>query len=298
MGGILGGMSISGARPLIGVTCYRQKTQWWSWDRDAALVPGAYLDMVVAAGGWPILIPPVAGNEAANDFSKEDGEPGGDGVGDPGVRAALTESVDAVLDAVDGLLVIGGGDVSARRYGQQPDERNGGTSEWRDDLEFQLLDAALDRDLPLLAICRGHQVLNVLLGGTLVQQLPDILGCTVHQPQAGAFGNVTVRTEPTTHVHRLMGAQADVRCSHHQAIDSLGDSLLVSARSDDGVIEAVEVLGRSFAVGVQWHPEESGDVRLFGGLVSAARLASDARAHTSPGAPATQSDRQPPEEQS
>ena len=283
MDGILGGMSISGARPLIGVTCYRQKTQWWSWDRDAALVPGAYLDMVVAAGGWPVLIPPGAGTAA-------DGAAGGD----PGVRAALTESVDRVLDALDGLLVIGGGDVSARRYGQEPDDRNGGTSEWRDDLEFQMLDAALDRDLPLLAICRGHQVLNVLLGGTLVQQLPDALGSTMHQPGAGAFGKVTVHAEPTTHVHRLLGARSEVLCSHHQAIDVLGDSLLVSARSDDGVIEAVEVLGRTFAVGVQWHPEESGDVRLFDGLVAAARAARAPRTASASGVAAVpQPDRQP-----
>ena len=260
-------MSISGARPLIGVTCYRQETRWWSWDRDAALVPGAYLDMVVAAGGWPVLIPPGAGTAA-------DGAAGGD----PGVRAALTESVDRVLDALDGLLVIGGGDVSSRRYGQEPDDRNGGTSEFRDEVELRLVEAALDRDLPLLAICRGHQVLNVLLGGTLVQQLPDLLGTTRHQPAAGAFGEVTVHPEPATIVHRLLGDEATVLCSHHQAVDVLGESLLVSARSDDGVVEAVEVLGRTFAVGVQWHPEENGDIRLFVGLVDAARTVQGRRA--------------------
>lgn len=245
------------ARPLIGVTSYRQDTRWWSWDRDAAVVPGAYLDMVVAAGGWPVLVAPVGG-----------------AAGDLGAGAAVVASaVDPVLDALDGLVLIGGGDVSARRYGQEPDPRDGGVSDHRDELEFQLLDAALDRDLPVLAVCRGHQVLNVLLGGTLVQHLPDVLGSARHQPRAGAFGAVTVRTEPSTHVHRLLGREADVRCSHHQAIDRLGESLLVAARSDDGVIEAVEVLGRTFAVGVQWHPEENGDVRLFTGLVDAARLA-------------------------
>jgi putative glutamine amidotransferase len=145
-------------------------------------------------------------------------------------------------------------------------------SQFRDELELQLLDAALERDLPVLAICRGHQVLNVLLGGTLVQQLPDLLGSTRHQPRAGAFGDVTVVTEPGTIVHRLLGERPVVQCSHHQAVEELGDSLLVSARSDDGVIEAVEVLGRTFAVGVQWHPEECGDVRLFAGLVEAARV--------------------------
>jgi len=251
--GILTGMTPPGARPLIGVTSYRQPTRWWSWDRDAAVVPGVYLDMVVAAGGWPVLVPPLA-----------------DGVVDDpaGVVAAIC---GPLVDAVDGLVVIGGGDVEAERFGQEPDPRNGGMSGFRDELELRLVEAALERDLPLLAICRGHQILNVLLGGTLVQQLPDLLGTTRHQPAAGAFGQVTVRPEPSTIVHRLLGDEAVVECSHHQAVDRVGESLLVSARSDDGVVEAVEVLGRSFAVGVQWHPEENGDVRLFAGLVDAAR---------------------------
>jgi putative glutamine amidotransferase len=255
-------MPSPGTRPLIGVTAYRQDTRWWSWDRDAALVPGAYLDMVTAAGGWPVLIPPMG--EAA--------------VGGPeGAAAIVGSALGPLLDALDGLLVIGGGDVSAGRYGQDPDPRNGGTSDFRDDLEFQLIGAAIDRDLPVLAVCRGHQVLNVLLGGTLVQQLPDVLGSSRHQPSAGAFGEVTVIPEPSTHVHRMLGDRAEVLCSHHQAVDALGESLLVSARSDDGVIEAVEVLGRTFVVGVQWHPEESGDVRLFAGLVEAAREAAGHR---------------------
>ena len=246
-------MTPPGARPLVGVTSYRQETRWWSRDRDAALVPGVYLDVVVAAGGWPVLFPPLTGGV----------------VDDP--AGAVAAIAGPLIDAVDALIVIGGGDVAAERFGQEPDSRNGGTSEFRDELELRLLEAALDRDLPLLAICRGHQVLNVLLGGTLVQQLPDLLGTSRHQPAPGAFGQVTVHPEPSTIVHRLLGDVVEVECSHHQAIDTLGDSLLVSARSDDGVIEAVEVLGRSFAVGVQWHPEENGDVRLVAGLVDAAR---------------------------
>ena len=254
-------MSEPSTRPLIGVTAYRQVTRWWSWDRDAALVPGVYLDMVVAAGGWPLMLPPLA-----------------DGVAEEGDAVAVARIAGTLMGALDGLVVIGGGDVSADRYGQQPDEGNGGMSQFRDELELQLLEAALEQDLPLLAICRGHQVLNVLLGGTLVQQLPDLLGSTRHQPSPGQFGEVTVEAEPGTIVQRLLGDHAVVQCSHHQAVDGLGESLLVSARSDDGVIEAVEVLGRTFAVGVQWHPEENGDIRLFGGLVEAAR---DCRARAS-----------------
>jgi len=252
-------MSRPGARPLIAVTSYRQDTRWWSWDRDAAVVPGLYLDMVVEAGGWPVLVPPV-----------------GDGVDDP--VATTASAVDPVLDAVDALVVIGGGDVSSARYGQDPDARNGGMNDRRDELELQLVDAAIDRDLPVLAICRGHQVLNVLFGGTLVQQLPDVVGSTRHQPAQGAFGEVTVHTEPGTHVQRLLGDSVDVLCSHHQAVDAVGESLLVSARSDDGVVEAVEILGRTFVVGVQWHPEEQRDLRLFAGLVEAARARRDGSA--------------------
>ena len=253
-------MTPPGARPLVGVTTYRQETRWWSWDRDAALVPGAYLDVVVAAGGWPVLLPPL-GEGAA---------------GDPDGAAAAVAG--PLVDAVDALVVIGGGDVSAERYGAVPDPRNGGTNPYRDELELCLLEAALERDLPVLAVCRGLQVLNVLLGGTLVQQLPDLLGTTRHQPAPGAFGDVTVRTEPSTIVRRLLGDETMVQCSHHQAVDAVGESLLVSARSDDGVIEAVEVLGRTFAVGVQWHPEEHGDTRLFAGLVDAARAVQARRA--------------------
>ncbi len=245
-------MSRPGRRPLIALTTYRQDTRWWSWDRDAAVVPGLYLDMVVEAGGWPVLVPPV-----------------GACVGD--AVDVTASAIGPVLDAVDGLVVIGGGDVASARYGQDLDGRNGGMNDRRDELELQLVDAAIDRDLPLLAICRGHQVLNVLFGGTLVQQLPDLLGSARHQPAAGSFGEVTVVTEPGTHVHRLLGERTEVLCSHHQAIDDVGESLLVSARSDDGVVEAVEVLGRSFVVGVQWHPEEQRDTRLFAGLVEAAR---------------------------
>ncbi len=253
-------MTPPGARPLVGVTTYRQETRWWSWDRDAALVPGAYLDVVVAAGGWPVLLPPL-----------------GDGAVDDPV-GAVAAVAGPLVDAVDALVVIGGGDVSARRYGETPDPRNGGTNEHRDELECRLLEAALDRDLPVLAVCRGMQVLNVLLGGTLVQQLPDVLGTTRHQPAPGAFGQVTVHTEPSTILRRLLGDATVVACSHHQAVDAVGESLLVSARSDDGVIEAVEALGRTFVVGVQWHPEETGDRRLFAGLVEAARAVQARRA--------------------
>ena len=237
-------MSQPGPRPLIGVTTYRQTTSWWAWERDAALVPGLYLDMVVQAGGQPLLIPPVAGDDAD-----------------------VAAGVVATVEALDGLVLIGGGDLDAARYGQAPDARAGGTNVDRDRVELGLLAAALERDLPVLAVCRGHQVLNVLLGGDLVQYLPDVVGTTAHQPRAGAFGSVAVRAEPGSVVAGALGDRFEVLCCHHQAIGILGRGLVVTATSDDGVVEAVELPGHRFVVGVQWHPEELRDARLFEAMI-------------------------------
>jgi gamma-glutamyl-gamma-aminobutyrate hydrolase PuuD len=236
----------AGPRPLIGVTTYRQITSWWAWERDAALVPGPYLDVVEEAGGQPVLIPPP-------------------GHTDPDRSAA----VDRLVSKLDGLVLIGGGDIEARRYGQEDDPRNGGTNPLRDEVEFQLLAAALDRDLPVLAVCRGLQVLNLFFGGDLVQQLPDLLGTSHHQPRPGAFGRVAVVAEEGSRVQRILGERFEVLCSHHQAVATVGENLAVTATSDDGVVEALEAVEYRFVVGVQWHPEETGDTRLFEALVGA-----------------------------
>jgi len=232
---------------------YRQVTSWWSWERDAALVPGAYLDVVEAAGGEALLVPP-RGEAVA---------PGG------------TDRYRRVVASLDGLVLIGGGDLDAARYGARPDPRNGGTSSRRDELEIGLATAALAHGLPLLAVCRGMQILNVTLGGDLVQQLPDLVGATRHQPGPGAFGPISVVTEEGSTVRRLFGSRTDVLCSHHQAIGRIGQGLVVTARSEDGVVEALELPGGRFVVGVQWHPEETGDLRLFEALVAAAAGATE-----------------------
>ena len=254
-GGILAGVPSTGSPPLVGVTTYRQVSSWWAWERDAALVPGSYLDVVEESGGQPVLIPPPAGSAAGN--------------GHRGARRD-TGRFDALVRSLDGLVLIGGGDLDADLYGQGPDPRNGGTDRRRDDLEMDLLAAALDRDLPVLAVCRGLQVLNVALGGDLVQHLPDLVGSTRHQPRPGAFGPVEVTTVEGSTVRPVLGERTDVLCSHHQAVGTLGDGLVVTARSDDGTVEAVELPGRDFVLGVQWHPEETGDTRLFEALVEAA----------------------------
>ena len=245
-------------RPLIGLSTYRQVTSWWSWERDAALVPGLYLDAVEAAGGQPLLLPP-----ARIPFPTAARAPGGG-------ADERSAGFGRLVSVLDGLVLIGGGDMGAVRYGQDPDPRNGGTSHQRDDLEIAVLEEALRRDLPVLAICRGAQVLNVGLGGDLIQQLPDLLGSTRHQPAPGAFGRVAIQTVEGSTVRRVLGERVEVLCSHHQGLSRLGRGLVVTAMSDDGVVEAVELPGRRLVIGVQWHPEESGDTRLFEALVDAA----------------------------
>jgi gamma-glutamyl-gamma-aminobutyrate hydrolase PuuD len=268
-------MSRPGPPPLIGITTYRQTTAWWAWQRDAALVPGTYLDLVVAAGGQPVLIPPGGGTREGG-LTDRGGEEGDD---DPSAGPA------SLLALLDGLLLIGGGDVASGRYGQPEDPRNGGTNERRDALELGLAAEALRLDLPLLAICRGHQLLNVLLGGDLVQHLPDVLGTEDHQPRPGGFSPISVATEPGTTVCAMVGERLDVLCSHHQAVGTLGRGVVVAARSADGVVEAVELPAHRFAVGLQWHPEESGDVRPFRALVDAARSARPCRVAAQSGSP-------------
>jgi putative glutamine amidotransferase len=249
-------------RPLIGVSTYRQVTSWWAWERDAALVPGAYLDMVAAAGGLPLLIPPPA--EPVDAPGVADHPPPG------------ADDLDRLVGALDGLVLIGGGDIDPARYGQVPDPHTGGINGSRDQLELGLVAAALARDVPVLAVCRGIQVLNVALGGDLVQHLPDVVGSTGHQPRAGSFGRTEVAAEPGSVVHGLLGARFEVLCCHHQALATLGRGLMVTATAGDGVVEAVELAGHRFVVGVQWHPEETGDSRLFEALIDEALGAADA----------------------
>lgn len=236
--------------PLIGVTTYVAEAAWGNWRRRAAVVPAPYYELVAAAGARPLLLPHCT--EA----------PGGTGAGAAEVVAAL-----------DGLVLVGGGDLDPAIYGRTAHPRTGGVDAERDRSERALLEAALAADLPVLAVCRGHQLLNVALGGTLHQHLPEVVGHRGHQPAGGAFEDVDVVTVPGTIAAAVLGEKATVRCSHHQAVDRLGAGLVVAAWSleqDPRVIEAIELPGHRFVVGVQWHPEEAADRRLFDALVAAA----------------------------
>lgn len=228
--------------PLVGITSYLERAAWGVWDQPAALIPQLYVDAVAAAGAVPVLLPP---------------QPTG------GVPEAL-------MARLDGLVVAGGPDVDPARYGARPHERTGAPHPPRDDWEFALVRAALAAGLPLLGVCRGLQVLNVALGGDLVQHLPDRIGEQSHQVAPATFHRRVVRTEPDSRLAGILGGQAEVLCYHHQAVDRIGTGLRPVAWSADGTVEALELPGARFALGVQWHPEaDPGDPRLFRSFVNA-----------------------------
>ena len=234
--------------PLIGVSTYVADVAWSNWERRAAVLPASYFELVAAAGGRPLLVPPTS--------TAPDGPEAG---------------ADQVVDVLDGLVLTGGGDVDPAAYGEDPDPEVGGVNPVRDASERALLAAALQADLPVLAICRGCQVLNVYLGGTLHKHLPDVIGNLDHRKVAMQLEDVDVATEPGTRTAAVFGPTTTVRCSHHQAIRDLGRDLVVTARAGDGVIEAVELPSAHFVLAVQWHPEEAMDQRPFDALIRAAR---------------------------
>lgn len=237
----------TGRRPLIGLTTYLEQAQTGVWDVPASFLPQVYFDAVTNAGGIAILLPP----QPVDD-----------------------EIAARVLEGLDGLIVTGGKDVDPARYGQERLLTTDEPRPDRDDWETVLLTKAIETGLPFLGICRGLQVLNVALGGTLHQHLPDVVGSERYSLGGGVFADNEVFVEPSTRVSGLLGEGETIvgKSYHHQAIDELGSNLYVSARSDDGTVQAVEVEGVPFGIGVQWHPEHTpGDLRLFAGLIEAAR---------------------------
>jgi putative glutamine amidotransferase len=233
--------------PLIGVTTYLERAQTGVWDVPASFLPKVYLDAVTDAGGIAVLLPP---------------------------QPVSREIARSVISALDGLIVAGGADVDPARYGQEAHPRTGAPRTDRDAWEDALLAEAIATELPFLGICRGAQVLNVALGGTLVQHLPDVVGTEKYQPAPAVFGEGEVTVEPGSRLEAALGGSQTlpVHFYHHQALDHVADGLTVTARSDDGVIEAVELDSVPFGLAVQWHPEENAaDRRLFAGLVEAAR---------------------------
>jgi putative glutamine amidotransferase len=179
--------------------------------------------------------------------------------------------VDETLGAIDGLLFPGGADLDPELYDQEPHDETFGVDSERDQVELHLLEEALACDMPVLAVCRGSQVLNVARGGDLLQHLPDVVGDEKHKHTPGAFADHDVTVEEGTRLAALVGERAPVKSHHHQGFGRIGEGLRVAARAEDGTIEAVEDPKLRFAVGVLWHPEAGEDLKLFEELVRNAR---------------------------
>ena len=228
-------------RPIVGITSYAEEARWGVWDAPAALIPLAYVRAVEVAGGRPLLVPPSA------------------------------DGVEETLDALDGLIFSGGADLDPASYGAEAHPETNGVRPDRDSAEFALLERALARDMPVLAVCRGSQVLNVARGGDLVQHLPEVVGHEGHKHTPGVFADHDVDVLPGTRLHEVVGEHAPEKSHHHQGYGRLGEGLREAARASDGTVEAIEDPSRRFALGVLWHPEEGEDAGLFRALVEEAQ---------------------------
>lgn len=242
-----------GPRPLIGLPTYYGRGQYGVWDRDAAFLPSVYVTAVSRAGGRVVLLPPEQ----------------------PWSAAELAE--------LDGIVLTGGDDVDPALYGESAHPRTQVPNTRRDSFETTLYRHARQSDIPVLAICRGAQIVNIVHGGTLHQHLPDLTGFGAHEAEVkDEFAVVDVTTVPGTTTSATIGGYVSVRCHHHQAIDRLGDGLNVSGYAADGCIEAFETADARM-LAVQWHPEETlDDLRLFTELVTAAHDRARTRTTTEP----------------
>jgi putative glutamine amidotransferase len=236
--------------PVIGITTYDVEASWGAWKARASVLPFVYVDAVRRNGGRAVLLPPGGSDEEAS----------------------------ATVAGLDGLVVAGGPDVDPIRYGAARHPQTGSPVTVRDAWDLAVTGSALRLGVPLLAICRGMQVLNVCRGGTLHQHVPDLVGHARHDGPAAGYGRHQVRVSPDSMLAGILphDDRLTVPTHHHQAVDLLGEGLKAVAWEEDGIIEAVEAgpseLGGfpGFVLGVQWHPEQGKDLRVFTALVSAA----------------------------
>jgi putative glutamine amidotransferase len=241
-------VSAAGERPTIGLSCYWREASFGAWTMNAALVGQGYVEGVRLAGGRALVLPP-----------------------DP---AWIDDPADAI-DRVDGLLLAGGDDIDPSVWGESfRHPKSAPPSTRRDEVEPALLRCAVEQGKPVLGICRGMQLINVALGGTLTQHLDDLLDQRPHREDDSTYGRHTVAVVPGTRVDRMYERGTLVHSHHHQAVADLAPELIVSARAEDDVIEAIELPGDRFCVGVLWHPDaahDSSGTAAFEALVDAAR---------------------------
>jgi putative glutamine amidotransferase len=227
-------------RPIIGITSYLEQAVWGPWNKPAVLVPATYVRAVERAGGRPLVVPPVP------------------------------EGIEETVDGLDGLLFTGGSDIDPSLYGAAPHPETKRIRPHRDRAEAPLLTRALERDLPVLAICRGMELLNVVRGGTLEQHLPDRSTGVMHKIADDAYVKHEVSIKPDSRLGELLGESTEVHSHHHQAPDEIGEGLVEVAWALDDTVEGIEDPSQRFAVGVLWHPEEGDDPAVFDALVEAA----------------------------
>ncbi|ARZ72190.1 glutamine amidotransferase [Streptomyces albireticuli] len=229
-------------KPTVGITTYQEDASWRGWHRHASLVPTDFVAAVTAAGGVPVLLPPSGAEpEAAS-----------------------------VMAGLDGLLLVGGADIDPARYRAEPGPWTGVLAPERDIWESALLRLALEGDRAVLGVCRGMQLMNVLYGGTLLAHLPDRVGNDDHMPSEPVFSSTRLTLRPDALPGTLLGAEYDLPCFHHQAVDTLGAGVVATGWSADGVVETLTVPDARFALGIQGHPEVGPCRPVFGAFVAAA----------------------------
>jgi gamma-glutamyl-gamma-aminobutyrate hydrolase PuuD len=237
-------------RPIIGITGELEAARWGNWIREAVVSAVSYTRAVERAGGTPVVLPPVPAH-----------------------------SVPGLIAALDGVVLTGGRDLDPSLYDEEPHEQTDPPDFRRDRFELAVMRAVIDADVPFLAIGRGMHVLNVARGGTLTQHLPERLGNESHKPDPVKLTTHEVQVSAASRIGRALSAgDVSVPGAHHQGINRIGSGLLTVAWTQDQVTEAVELQGHAFGVGVQWHPEEGDDLRLFEALVAAAESSATATA--------------------
>ena len=229
----------------VGICAAVEQVRWGPWDTVVTMSPCTYAQSIQDAGGMALVLP---------------------------LDDAAAEAPDPLLDRVDALLLAGGADVDPGSYGAKPHPETTGTWPERDRFELAMAHRALERDMPVLGICRGMQMLNVACGGTLEQHLPDVVGHANHCHTPGAFGDHDVRLEPGSLAHRAAGGDlVTVKSHHHQGIAEVGEGLSVTGWAvEDEIVETIESPERRFALGVLWHPEQDMKSRVIATLVKEA----------------------------